>query len=523
MIRAARVSAVLCVVALVNIVSFPLVSGADQWTPTFPPNSIFNFTVSDNVAVPNSSGISAFVGADNSQGLPTQTANQICPSITSSGPCNLTASGTAGGASALLPECTTPQQDDCVASMSLGTDATDMVASTPTGMTLGQTSPADASLGLPAGSTVGLWTNPLVNGGGTNTYATSADVQLIFQNGQATISYVSVAIDPYDEVSDPQAETAAWQQITVNGSPEISVAWGPGNCAWEQAGECGQFEDFPSGTVAQLTLRVPSSVGGWFAGRLDSPSITESAVDSTTDLLTVTGGAVTTPTLALGYTASNLPASLSAFMASLNLPTSGVSFDVLSNNPQSFTALSALRDPAENMASGAITVWNFSSIPVAPLVGPKGCFDTPDQVDGFVSTNSMIYQSTSPSFANGSFGYQVAGMHYNAGGSVMEGTYDLNIRDSVAECLYGFTNAPISASVSVTEDSSGDQNVATTTVSDADGWLHVGAYGFNFSNPTIQVKLTQKKVKRTLICVKGKLVRKVVTTNRSCPAGFKKR
>ncbi len=45
-------------------------------------------------------------------------------------------------------------------------------------------------------------------------------------------------------------------------------------------------------------------------------------------------------------------------------------------------------------------------------------------------------------------------------------------------------------------------------MTDDDGWLHLAAYGFTFSNPTIEVKLTQAKAKKlvrtTITCTKGK-------------------
>jgi hypothetical protein len=146
------------------------------------------------------------------------------------------------------------------------------------------------------------------------------------------------------------------------------------------------------------------------------------------------------------------------------------------------------------------------------------------QVDGIVTTNSMAYQPGPPSLQGGFFSYGVAGMHYNADGSLVLGTYDLDIRDSVAECLYGFAKAPISATVSVTESSSGMENVATTTVQDNDGWLHVGAYGFEFSNPTISVKITQSsRFKSSIVCVRDHVTKRVTGFKPVCPRGFKKK
>jgi hypothetical protein len=87
------------------------------------------------------------------------------------------------------------------------------------------------------------------------------------------------------------------------------------------------------------------------------------------------------------------------------------------------------------------------------------------------------------------------------------------------------TSAPISASVSVTEGS-GVDNVATTSVTDVSGWLHLGAYGFTFSDPTISVRLTQAaamSTTTTITCAKGTNVKRVTGVSPKCPAGYKAR
>ena len=104
---------------------------------------------------------------------------------------------------------------------------------------------------------------------------------------------------------------------------------------------------------------------------------------------------------------------------------------------------------------------------------------------------------------------------------------------SVARCIYKFTAAPISATVSITSEN-GEANAATTVVNEKNGWLKLGAYGFTFSAPTVRVKLAQEKVapkatvtvpakKSTITCVKGKTSKKVTAVNPKCPTGYKKK
>jgi hypothetical protein len=141
---------------------------------------------------------------------------------------------------------------------------------------------------------------------------------------------------------------------------------------------------------------------------------------------------------------------------------------------------------------------------------------------GVVATNAMGYDGNAPKFANGFLNYRVTGFHYAADGVKPNlGTYDLVMRSDAARCLYGFSNAPVSAIVSISS-SNGSTNAATTVVSEKDGWLKMKAAGFTFSEKTLKVKITQNKNQKfSIICTKGKTLRKVTGTNPKCPSGYK--
>jgi hypothetical protein len=101
-----------------------------------------------------------------------------------------------------------------------------------------------------------------------------------------------------------------------------------------------------------------------------------------------------------------------------------------------------------------------------------------------------------------------------------------------------------------------EQKVAVTSMTEANGWIKLSAYGFNFSTPTIRVKLSQEKAnvpkiettqevspkvndiepvnvaskpiskvlqKKSITCVKGKITKKVSGSNPKCPTGFRKK
>jgi len=141
---------------------------------------------------------------------------------------------------------------------------------------------------------------------------------------------------------------------------------------------------------------------------------------------------------------------------------------------------------------------------------------------GLVTTNATIYDSSPPQFTDGALRYQVAGLHFLPDGSLTQGTYDLLLRSDAARCIYGFSDVPVTAEVSVTSED-GIEQVATTSVSEQDGWLKMSAYGFGFSKPTISVRIssTEEQAKK-IVCKRGKK-RKVVTGSPArCPTGWSK-
>jgi hypothetical protein len=158
-----------------------------------------------------------------------------------------------------------------------------------------------------------------------------------------------------------------------------------------------------------------------------------------------------------------------------------------------------------------------------------------------VTTNALVYSAGPPKYnkAEGSLDYQVLSPHYTAAGQEAIGSYDLALRSDVARCIYGFSRAPIQATISIINPE-GDNKVATTLVREKNGWLTLSAKGFTYSSPTIRVILSQEaeatsevtaksttpkmsKKAKTITCTKGKLVKKISGANPKCPSGFKKK
>jgi hypothetical protein len=179
-------------------------------------------------------------------------------------------------------------------------------------------------------------------------------------------------------------------------------------------------------------------------------------------------------------------------------------------------------------------------------------------LNGIVATNSTVYSGGPPAFnsATQSLDYKVAAPHFDAAGGVFRGQYSLLMKSSVARCVYGFSNAPIKAELSVLS-SDGTSQVASLAISENNGWIQMNASNFEFSAPTIRAVLVQAAPtptptptpsetasptptpvpavtatptstptvakKATITCMKGKTAKKVTAIKPVCPTGYKKK
>jgi hypothetical protein len=190
-------------------------------------------------------------------------------------------------------------------------------------------------------------------------------------------------------------------------------------------------------------------------------------------------------------------------------------------------------------ATALPSYWSVRTLNGNEMDGSSRCFSDNSKITGIVTTNSTQYSAGPPSFnkADGTLNYQVASPHYGTTGDVFKGSYDLVMRSEVARCIYGFSKAPINATLSITS-ADGSPQVATTVIGERDGWLYLRAKNFEFSAPTIKAKLTQDvpakeetpaapakpaASKTTITCVKGKTSKKITAVKPTCPSGFKKR
>ena len=329
----------------------------------------------------------------------------------------------------------------------------------------------------------------------------------------------------------------------------------PAGCAQSTETECLLAWPLPLDIQFGLSVKARTPVNGWLHGRTNNTTAEITKTSDGDQLIRVSGRASIVPSVYAWFPNSNLPKKVSDYYADKPEllkqgtgfgnydPAVGTGSSLLKDTfdyresqfPEALAWYSALKDTAPM----APTQWSIRSTGSGP--DQQGCFSNKLELSGIVATNSNFFISGPPTFNQfeNSLDYKVASPHFLPNGDVFKGTYNLVMRSEVARCLYKFSNAPISASVSIVA-SDGTAQVATTVLGEKNGWLYLTASGFTFSSPTVRVKLTQEVVtpapvaepsasakpvmlKKSITCVKGKTTKKVTAVNPKCPTGYKKK
>ena len=397
-----------------------------------------------------------------------------------------------------LPPCSNTTNNMCIEGLQVSQNSNaPLVQGNFLSLTDGRTYPANPSKGTPEASAPSQWQVPnVLNSGGSDKYV------------------VKVLLDAFKLSTDNSLNIFDLNAL-VDGDSKL----------------------LPDQRVA-LTLHLPNTLTGWLNGRLTNSSIDVSKIDDSINRLRVEANPVTVPEVDVTLT----PSQVNALPNPHFFQTGGSQWvSVNAGNPAALEWIKQLSGVMNNTSTGEHTSWFFSTIGGRQS---NPCLADKTKVVGLVTTNSAVYSPGAPEFVNGFLDYQVGGLHFKADGKTLnQGTYDLLIRSDVARCLYNYTKAPISATVSVASEN-GDNQVGTTIVTEKDGWLHLGAYGFTYSSPIVRVKLkgtlasqasksnqqsnqqssSQGKVSGyPVTCVKGKVVQKIIAAKPMCPAGWTKK
>jgi hypothetical protein len=424
-----------------------------------------------------------------------------------------------------LPLCGAEATSYCIESLAISDGVGGpLVKGDSVGLVDGKTFDAASERGLPKAVTASRWTVPGVkHSGGSDAYAVKVLVDA-FKSGKSKDLFlfdVTAIVEPFTESK------------SVQGQSDDSCT------SFKLKDSCAKRVDFLEKQRIALTLRLPSAVTGWLNGRLKNAAIEITSIDSKLNRIKVEAEPVVVPEVNVLLTKEQFD---SLPDPSFFLRQGEIWNSVNAGNPIALEWIKQLAGVMKDTATGEHTSWAFSTVGGRQS---NDCFNDKTRLIGLVTTNAAVYSPGAPDFVNDFLNYKVGGLHYRPDGkSLNVGTYDLLIRSDVARCLYRFTNAPLSASVSVVDDAGSEKRIETTFLNEKDGWLHLGAYGFSFSRPTLKVKLsgtrqsssaqgssqetsTDPKAKKqsanyTVKCKKGKVTKKFITAVPKCPSGWTK-
>lgn len=316
------------------------------------------------------------------------------------------------------------------------------------------------------------------------------------------------------------------------------------DCVVTEIGKCYMAAEFPADYRFGLTLKLGATLQGWFHGRIYRPLITTKSLGSGgAQEITIEALPVIVPTLQEKVPTSSVTTELREFLRN-NEVSNGFGYVMPeSSGRQSFEHTKLWIPLINDKASTSKTYWSVRTLDQIddPII--SRCTKSDGALSGVVTTNSLVYKAGPPEFDKESqnLNYKVLSTHYAADGTVAKGTYDLILSSTVARCIYGFTSAPIQASLSILSEDGAPQ-VATQIINEKNGWLTLSAAGFTYSSPTIKVKLSQEvpaptatpspditaqtsavKKKSTITCIKGKITKKVTAVSPKCPTGYKRK
>jgi hypothetical protein len=434
---------------------------------------------------------------------------------------------------AMLPPCG-DVTDNCIESVGIFKKGEDFSPAKYVKTVAGISFASTPGLGNPAGSMPSIWqSSGVLNEGNSDKFVVSAGLQYQVRGKDVQIVNFGVKVAPVVDVRVPGAAPATVRTVTNAGIENTVVFNGINStsleCAATDTDYCAKSVDYTPGTRVRVTLRISNKVTGWLHGRVSNPLVAVEKISDSINRLTMEAEPVEVPEMYVAISVKAQPANIQESLKRFNSGggdrehgSSWRTYDP--ESPDSYQYVQLFAGLAKDTAANTKTAWNLASFGEAN--GGNRCFSDTSKLIGVVTTNSLVYDGGVPSWDGQKLNYRVAGLHFMPDGKTpVEGTYDLAIRSDAARCLYGFSSAPISATISVT-GANGENKVATTVVSEKDGWLHLAAYGFTFSSPTISVKLSQAAgpaKKTTITCVKGKLTKKVTAVGPKCPADYKKK
>jgi hypothetical protein len=423
--------------------------------------------------------------------------------------------------------------------------------------------PADLAMNLPAskGNSFVMKIPGLTHLGRTDDYLVALRNMSFIQKkaGEASTNYnVGVqgligGVTPFEILNGDYRPITVGEGFSSDGG--LRIAANGDTCFASDVGVCAAVRGFPKDVRYGMSLRLTQKLNGWFHGRITSPNI-ETSSDGSNYRVSIEASPVRVASLDFMVPAESVS------QEAKDILFNGEEWGVTGNVQGAKITTGLDEDRAQvlmqlftpnfgDKSTRTNEYWTFKTLGDFRNDAVRRCTNSTGDLAGVVSTNALLYSAGPPSFNpdEGTLDYRVSSPHYESNGSEAVGTYDLLLRSDLARCIYGFTQAPIKATLEVIAGD-GISRVATTTINERNGWLTLSAGGFGFSSPIVRARLTQDKpepvatpspsptptveatskatptlvkaTKRTITCIRGEKKKRVQATKPKCPKGWKK-
>ena len=346
--------------------------------------------------------------------------DQLCETLGES-PCANLATDIFNG-SYVLPVCTTATQILCLDTVNIykGVKAPATLIRQIDAPTA-KVDAASAAAGIPAGGATTLWT-----GADGKTYAVSVEVQVQITNGKLTANTFAAVVNPYTLASGNY--TAA--KITKVGSKTYIDDQRELNCAWVEAGTCGELQDFDLGTRVGLSFRMGKPTAQFMSARLAKPTLAVAKAAGTNQIsLGIDGAPVSVQQLSIKLATNKVPAGLNV---------GGTPKGMFDYSLDTTKNVSALRSVAGNKASGTRTFWAVTNQDDSRITQSTKC-KAASGIAGLVATDAMIADNFTPVKTAGALKQTINGLLNNTDGKADSGSFDLVLADDFARCVFGLS------------------------------------------------------------------------------------
>ena len=401
--------------------------------------------------------------------------------------------------------------------------------------------PQDLNLGIPRSSSPTVYQSEE-----GNFFVARAWLDVVIGGTQPPIYKFDADITPVTRESDPSLLLPTVVNVVnpLTGLGNVGVTSSKPGCIAIDIGICYKAKFSGHEYKYLMSVRVPRTVSGWLRGRVGDPDFDVQLKNVNSQVITVTAKPLKMPIAGGWVKYSELP---NGFIEKV-WPSGGYDSNPISSyylmaspsqGDRGFEEYSAWSPYLKEKALTSVSTWSFGT----NMGGSEqSCLNVPGGISGFVASNASVYSSKPPQWdsANSTLTFKVAAPHNDENGNQNLGTYTLAMPLASIKCLYGKSDLPPSATVSIVYEKE-VTTVATVSLKSDSGWIFFSANEFHYSSPTIMVKFNQQRplsssveqsnqtvpVKKTALkaktinCRNGKMVKKVSGSNPKCPKGFK--